>query len=88
MSSEKDNREGTKIKDSIKELVITRIDAQVPSNLRLSIGMSATGLTKEQMIEHVQRGDSIGKRIIEAHLRFIKAQVSGQLTSALVSAEE
>lgn len=74
------------ISEEAKNLVIARIDAQVPSNFRLSIG-SFGGMTKEQMIEHVKNGDEIGKQIINSHLRFLQAQSSGKITHALVSAE-
>ena len=74
------------VSEEEKTLVIARIDAQVPSNLRLSIG-SFGGMTKEQMIEHVKEGDQVGKQIIKSHLRFLQAQSSGKITKALVSAE-
>ena len=52
----KDNSNKTdELSEEAKTLVIARIDAQVPSNLRLSIG-SFSGMTKEQMIEHVKEG--------------------------------
>lgn len=81
-SSDKDNE----VSEEAKILVIARIDAQVPSNLRLSIG-SFGGMTKEQMIEHVKEGDEVGKQIINSHLRFLRAQSSGKITKALISAE-
>ncbi|MBU1203774.1 MAG: hypothetical protein KKG60_01765 [Nanoarchaeota archaeon] len=68
--------------EEIKELVIARIEARMSPNLKLSIGGSQT-LRKDEMIKHVKEGDSIGKQIIHVHLNFIKAQVSGNLISAL-----
>jgi len=53
------------------------------SNLKLSIGGDVGSLTKEQMINHINNNDNVGTRIIETHLRFMRAQASGQLTSAL-----
>jgi hypothetical protein len=83
----KDNsNKNDKISEETKTLVIARIDAQVPSNLRLSIG-SYGGMTKEEMIEHVKKGDEVGKQIIGSHLRFLQAQSSGKVTKALVLAE-
>lgn len=70
------------IKESIKELVITRIEAQVPSTLKLSIG-SHGSLTKEEMIEHVKKGDIIGKQIVNMHLSFLKALTSGNFVKAM-----
>ena len=68
--------------ENIKKLVVARIEAQMSSNLRLSIGAEGS-LDKEKMIEHVEQGDDIGNQIVHAHLNFIKAQASGQLISAL-----
>ena len=83
----KDNsNKNDKISEETKTLVIARIDAQVPSNLRLSIG-SYGGMTKEEMIEHVKKEDEVGKQIIGSHLRFLQAQSSGKVTKALVLAE-
>jgi len=67
-----------KINDKIKELVIARIDAKMPSNLKISIGSNGS-LSKEEMIDHVRKGDEEGKQIVQMHLNFIKAVTSGQL---------
>ena len=70
-------KEETKITDKIKTLVIARIDAKMPSNLKMSIGSSGS-LSKEEMIDHVRKGDAEGKQIVQIHLNFIKAVTSGQ----------
>ena len=79
------SEEKIKINEEMKNLVIARIEAQ-PSNLVLSIG-SYGKMSKEEMIEHIQRGDETGKRIIESHIRFLRAQATGQVTKALASIE-
>lgn len=85
MKDKKDSKV-IEINEEIKQLVIARIEAQVPSNLRLSIG-SYGSISKGEMIEHVKKGDEIGKKIVESHLRFLRAQASGKLTKALTSIE-
>lgn len=70
-------KEGIEINDKIKELVISRIDAKMPSNLKISIGSSGS-LSKEEMIAHVRKGDEEGKQIVNMHMNFIKAVTSGQ----------
>ncbi len=75
--------ENKEINEELKEVVIMRIEA-IPSNLRLSIG-SEESLNKEQMIEHVRKGDETGKQIINSHLSFMKAIARGELTKALAS---
>ena len=74
------------IPESIKELVITKIEAQMPSHLKLSIGSYGT-LSKEEMIEHVKKEDAIGKQIVEVHLSFLKALANGEFTKAIASVE-
>ena len=66
------------ITNKIKELVIARIDAKMPSNIKISIG-STGSLSKEEMIDHVKKGDAEGKQIVQMHMNFIKAITSGQL---------
>lgn len=82
-NSDKDNETNEKI----KELVLARIDAQVPSNLRLFIGSSG-GMTKEQIMEHVKKGDKIGKQIIQMHVNFMKAVVKGEVTNLINSVQD
>lgn len=85
MNKEK-NFDEENMEEIIRDLVITRINAQMSPNLKLSIGENGS-LDINQMIEHVKQGDSIGQQIIQAHMNFIKAQASGALTSALNSVE-
>ncbi len=70
--------------EKIRELVVERINARMSQNLKLSIG-SNKSINKEEMIEHVKKGDAIGNQIIQSHLNFMRAQASGQLVNALNS---
>ncbi|MFW6226440.1 MAG: hypothetical protein ACOC3V_05735, partial [bacterium] len=74
------------INEIMKNSVIARIDAQVPSNLKLAMG-GYGGMSKEEMIEHVKKGDEIGRQIVKRHIQFLRAIASGELTNALVSVE-
>lgn len=71
---------------NIKELVITKIEAQIPSHLKLSIGSHGV-LTREQMIECVEKDNETGKLIVKAHMDFLKALANGEFTKAIASAE-
>ncbi|RLE47059.1 hypothetical protein DRJ22_00255 [Candidatus Woesearchaeota archaeon] len=75
-----------KIPEKIKELVITKIESNMPSNLKLSIG-SYGDLTKEEIISHVKKGDEIGKQIVRVHMSFLKAVASGELAKKMISVE-
>lgn len=74
------------ISDKIKELVITKIESNMPTHLRLSIG-SYGALTKEEIIHHIKEGDDIGKQIVKVHMSFLKAVASGEFAKKLVSVE-
>lgn len=70
------------LNETLKKLVVARIKANMSSTLKLSIG-SEGSLSKEEMIEHVMGGDDTGKRIMQTHFNFIRAQATGQLITAL-----
>lgn len=72
------SEEKQEISEKIKQLVIARIEAQMPSNLKLSMGFGGS-LTKEEMIEHVKAGDEQGVHIVNMHINFIKALTTGKL---------
>ncbi len=74
------------IPKQVKEVVIAKIDAQMPSHLKLSMGSYGT-MSKEEMIEHVKKEDPIGKQIVRAHMSFLKAIASGEFAKAMVSVE-
>jgi len=69
------------ISAELKELVIARLD-MMPPNYKLSIGNKGT-FNKEELVEHVQKGDAVGKEFIEIQVSFIKALTSGRLTQVL-----
>lgn len=81
---EKPDSDKIETNEKIKELVLARIDAQVPSNLKLFIG-SFGGMNKEEMMEHVRNEDEIGKKIIQMHINFMRALVRGEVTSLINS---
>jgi len=72
------------VDERIRKTVIARIDSQVPSNLKLAMG-NYPSMTKDEMIEHVKKGDEIGKKIIKRHLLFLRSLASGEFTSAIAS---
>lgn len=73
-----------KINKDIKETVIARIEAQTPSNMKLSVG-SQGSLTKEELINHIKKGDEIGQQVVDAHLTFLKALANGKFVKAITS---
>ncbi|MEM3883668.1 MAG: hypothetical protein QXT94_01895 [Methanothrix sp.] len=65
----------SRVKKDLKELVLARIDV-MPSNRNIVIG-SYGSFSKEQLKEHVEKEDEIGKKIIEIQLAFFKALKEG-----------
>ena len=66
---------------SLKELVLARLDI-MPPNFKLSVGDKGT-FTKQELMYHVNEGDSIGVQVIEMQLNFIKALTTGKLIEAI-----
>jgi len=71
-----------KIDEEIKELVLWRLDASVPKNFKLSIGAKGT-FTKEELREHVKKGDDIGRTFVNMQLDFIKSLTSGNFSKVI-----
>lgn len=84
MKKENDSEKEIEITEQMKEIVLAKIDAQVPSNLRLFVG-SIKGMDKEQIMEHIRKGDEIGNEIVLAHIKFMRAVANGEFTKAIAS---
>ena len=75
-----ENKE-TEKEEEIKKLVLTRIGI-MPPNYKLSVGDEGT-FNKEELINHIKKGDDIGMQIINMQMSFIKALTSGKLIETL-----
>lgn len=65
-----------RIKDKLlKDLVIARLEV-LPADKKISIG-STGEFTKDELIEHVEKDDSIGEKIIEIELEYLQALKKG-----------
>ncbi len=63
------------ISEDIKELVIARLDTLSP-NRKISIGNYGE-FTKEEIIQHIKKGDSVGNKMIEIEMEFLCAIKEG-----------
>lgn len=72
-----------KISEDLKELVIARLDV-FPSDKKISIG-SIGEFTKNELIEHVEEEDEIGKKAVEVELTFLKALKEGSLLEEVIT---
>jgi hypothetical protein len=63
------------INQDIIDLVVARLQ-NLPSGKDISIG-SHGEFSKEQIIEHVKKGDEVGKKMIEVELDFLRLMKEG-----------
>lgn len=61
--------------EEIKELVIARLDA-LSTTKKISIGNYGE-FTKDELIQHVKKGDSLGHKMIEIEMEFLRAIKEG-----------
>ena len=79
MTEEKD----IKISETLKDLVTERLDLLSPE-LVISIGSTGT-FTKSELIDHVKKGDEIGRTIIKMEINFLIALKDGTLLEEIIS---
>ena len=61
--------------EDIKRLVITRLEL-LPKNLKVSVGASGE-FTPKELVEHVKKGDELGKKFIQIDMEFLRAMKEG-----------
>lgn len=61
----------------IRKLVVERLKT-LPSGKQISMGDDGS-FTKDQLIEKVELGDSIGEKIIQVELEFLRALKEGKI---------
>ena len=64
--------------EEMNELVIARLKS-MPEEQKISVG-SLGEFDKYDLIEHVKKGDDVGKKIVEIELDFLRALKQGILT--------
>jgi hypothetical protein len=63
------------------ELVLAKLEV-MPQDYKLSVGDQGI-FNKTDLMDHVERGDPIGKQFIEMQKGFMKALTSGELTKVI-----
>lgn len=64
------------ITKDIKELVKARLSV-LPDNINISIG-SDGAFKRDELIHHVELGDSVGEKIIQVDMEFLQALKKGE----------
>ena len=54
------------------ETVIARLRA-MPEKALVSIGMDTKPMTREELIDHVKNADTIGRKIIEVQMNYLRS---------------
>lgn len=65
----------------IKNLIIARLQTR-PSDIAVSIGGMGS-YTSSELIDHVEAGDDVGKKIVEAEMKFLRSLKTGDLYKLL-----
>ena len=60
------------IPDAVWEIVRARFE-RMPPHLRLVVGGFGQALKKEEILEHIEKRDEIGKLIVETQLEYLKS---------------
>ena len=68
-----------KVEEDIKKIILARL-LNIPPNHKLSIG-SKGDFTIEELKNHVEREDEIGRMYIEMQLLFLRSMKKGLVTS-------
>jgi len=70
--------------EDIKELMIARLEV-TSSEKSFSIG-GGPNLTRDELIQHVRKGDEIGQKVTEIELTFLRALKDGTLLGQILDA--
>jgi len=62
----------------IKKIVIARLET-LPPDKKISIGSSGE-FSRDEIIERVKLGDSVGKKMVQIELEFLRSLKKGMLT--------
>ena len=75
MDKEKDESKKNKINEEVKKIVIARLEI-FPSDKKISIG-SFGELTKQEMIDNIEKETDIGEKIVEVQLNYLRSLKEG-----------
>ncbi len=70
-----------KISEELKKIVLWKLDT-IPPNFKLAVGNEGT-FTKEELKQHVEKGDEIGVVFAQMQPNFMKALASGEFSKSL-----
>ncbi|KKP78438.1 MAG: hypothetical protein A2271_05080 [Candidatus Moranbacteria bacterium RIFOXYA12_FULL_35_19] len=78
-----EDKKNNTIEKEIQELVKARLSV-MPDNVFISIGANGETYTRDELIEHVNKKDDIGKLIIDIDMGFLRALKEGEIYEQIV----
>lgn len=69
------------ISEELKKIVLWRLET-IPPHFKLSVGNKGS-FTKEELKQHIEKGDEIGLMFTKMQLNFMRAMASGEFSKAL-----
>lgn len=75
-NNHKSNENTHQISEDIRKLALARLKA-MPNNLKVSIGSSE--YTKDDILDHVEKGDAVGQQVASIQIDFIRSLASGSI---------
>ena len=78
-----EDKKNNAIEKEIQELVKARLSV-MPDNVSVSIGANGETYTRDELIEHVNKRDDIGKLIIDIDMGFLRALKEGEIYEQIV----
>ena len=72
----------SKISKALKELVLYKLDTEVPAHFKMSIGKEGT-FTRDQLKEEVKNDSDVGEMYVKMQLNFMRSLMNGEISTAL-----
>lgn len=73
-----EDKKNNTIEKEIQELVKARLSV-MPDDVSISVGADGKTYTRDELIEHVNKRDDIGKLIIDIDMSFLRALKEGEI---------
>jgi len=85
-NAKKTEEKKEEIPKDAKELTIAQLDI-LPSDKKISVG-SIGEFTKDELIERVEKGDEIGRKVVEIELNFLRTLREGSLLRDILAPDQ
>lgn len=84
--TEESKKEEKIISQDLKDLVMERIDVLSP-DMKFFVGADGKEFNKQDLIDSVERGDEVGKQVVEMEMAFLRGLKDGVLLDEIISSD-